>query len=64
MAEKKGYVSNKEKKKQEELQQQKREHVYGNPSKTLRGRIAIVILVAAMVCMPLIYLIYYLITHR
>ena len=64
MANKKGYISNKEKKKQQEMQEQKREHVYGNPSKKLWGKIAIIILVFAMVAMPLVYLTYYLITHR
>lgn len=64
MANNKGYISNKEKKRQQELQEQKREHIYGNPSKKLWGKIAIIILVFAMVALPLVYLIYYLISNR
>ncbi len=59
---KKGYVSNKEKKRQE-LEAQKREHVYKNPSKTLAGKITIIILVAAMFAAPVIYIIWYLISQ-
>ena len=58
---KKGYVSNKEKKRHE-LEQQKKEHVYGNPSKTLAGKITIIILIAAMFAAPIIYIIWYLIS--
>lgn len=63
MAEKKGYVSNKEKKRQA-LEEQKKEHVYGNPSKTLAGKITIIILIAAMFAAPLIYIIWYLISSN
>ena len=58
----KGYISNKEKKKQE-LEAQKKEHVYGNPSKTTAGKITIIVLVAAMFAAPVIYVFWYLITQ-
>ena len=58
---KKGYVSNKDKKRAE-LEAQKKEHIYKNPSKTLAGKITIIVLVAAMFAAPLIYIIYYLIS--
>jgi len=64
VADNKGYISNKEKKKQELEEQKRKQYTYKNPSKTLFGKICIIILVFAMVCAPLIYLIYYLITNR
>ena len=57
---KKGYVSNKEKKRQE-LEAQKREHIYKNPSKTLAGKITIIVLVVAMFAAPLAWILWYLI---
>ena len=62
MADNKGYVSNKDKKKQE-LEDQKRKQTYRNPSKTLAGKITIIFLVVAMFAAPLLFLIYYLITQ-
>ena len=62
MADNKGYISNKEKKKQE-LEKQKKEHVYGNPSKTIGGKIVIICLIAAMFAAPIIYIIWYLIAQ-
>ncbi len=58
----KGYVSNKEKKRQE-LEAQKKEHVYKNPSKTMAGKITIIILVGAMFLAPVIWVIWYLISQ-
>ena len=62
MADNKGYVSNKDKKKQE-FEEQKRKQAYRNPSKTLAGKITIIFLVVCMFAAPLIFLIYYLITQ-
>ncbi|MBP5446404.1 MAG: hypothetical protein J6Y28_09560 [Acholeplasmatales bacterium] len=62
MADKKGYVSNKDKKKQE-FEEQKRKQMYRNPSKTLAGKITIIFLICCMFAAPLIFLVYYLITQ-
>ena len=62
MADNKGYVSNKEKKKQE-LEQEKRKQMYQNPSKTKWGKAVIIFLVVAMFAAPLMFLVYYLITQ-
>ena len=59
---KKGYISNKEKKRQE-LEAQKKEHVYRSPSKTLAGKITIIVLVAAMFLAPLIWVLWYVISQ-
>lgn len=63
MADNKGYISNKDKKRQEFEEQKKKQYSYRNPSKTLAGKILIIILILAMVIGPLIYLIIYLIQH-
>jgi hypothetical protein len=63
MADNKGYVSNKDKKKQELEEQKRKQQTYRNPSKTLAGKITIIFLVVAMFAAPLIFLIYYLITQ-
>ena len=62
MADNKGYISNKEKKKQE-LEEEKRKTVYQNPSKTKWGKAVIIFLVVAMFAAPLMFLIYYVITQ-
>lgn len=64
MADNKGYISNKDKKKQELEEQKRKQYTYKNPSKTLAGKICIIILVLAMICAPLIYLIWYFINNR
>ena len=61
MADNKGYISNKDKKRQEFEEQKKKQYSYRNPSKTLAGKILIIILILAMVIGPLIYLIIHLI---
>lgn len=63
MADNKGYVSNKDKKRQELEEQKRKQYTYRNPSKTLAGKICIIFLILAMVAAPLIYLIYYFITR-
>lgn len=63
MADNKGYISNKDKKKQEFEEQKKKQYSYRNPSKTLAGKICIIILILAMVIGPIIFLIYYFATQ-
>jgi hypothetical protein len=63
MADNKGYISNKDKKKQEFEEQKKKQYSYRNPSKTLAGKICIIILVLAMVIGPIIFLIYHFATQ-
>ena len=64
MADNKGYVSNKDKKRQELEEQKRKQYTYKNPSKTLFGKICIIFLILAMIGAPLIYLVYYFITHH
>ncbi len=63
MADNKGYISNKDKKKQEFEEQKKKQYSYRNPSKTLAGKICIIILILAMVIGPIIFLIYHFATQ-
>lgn len=55
----KNIVSNKEKKR---MEKESKKPGYRSPSKTTWGKIAIIIIVFAMVAAPIIYLIYYLIS--
>ncbi len=57
MADNKGYISNKDKKKQEFEEQKKKQFSYRNPSKTIGGKILIIILILVMILGPLTYLI-------
>ena len=57
MAEKKGYISNKDKKRQEFEEQKRKQYSYRNPSKTLIGKIVIIFLILAMIITPVIFLI-------
>jgi len=57
MADNKGYISNKEKKRQEFEEQKKKQYTYRNPSKTLFGKIVIIFLILAMIITPVIFLI-------
>lgn len=63
MADNKGYISNKDKKKQEFEEQKKKQYSYRNPSKTLAGKICIIILILAMVIGPIIFLIFHFATQ-
>ncbi len=59
---KKGYISNKDKRYQEQNKVEQKRRAYENPSKTKVGKIFIIVLCAAMAILPLVSLIYVLAT--